>query len=179
MSEIDEKARDTARGAYRQEMENENGWRSAVDAAIRAYLAASPSAAQPVALQRIRERISVFASTEPEEDEDWQSWYLAAFDLLGAEVDKIAEMVQSPPPPAASEQMREAVEAEREACAAIADASADDDRRKINNADPATSVGKTSLLTLYVGGESAAKVIASTIRARAALSSIPAKGEKA
>jgi len=39
---------------------------------------------------RIKERLSVYASKEPEEDESWESWYHAAFDLLASDIDALA-----------------------------------------------------------------------------------------
>lgn len=42
------------------------------------------------ALKRIPERIAVFRDKEPEEDETWESWYFASFDLLKAEVEQIS-----------------------------------------------------------------------------------------
>lgn len=36
--------------------------------------------------ERVQQRISVYRDMRPEDDESWESWYFAAFDLLSAEV---------------------------------------------------------------------------------------------
>lgn len=56
-------------------------------------------------------RISVFRDMEPEEDEDWKSWYFAAFDLLRLEIaaihDRKAEPLFASPQPGVVEALRE------------------------------------------------------------------------
>ncbi|PNU03120.1 hypothetical protein A8V01_24870 [Novosphingobium guangzhouense] len=42
-------------------------------------------------IERISQRIAVFADMKPEEDEEWESWYHAAFDMLSAEVAALAD----------------------------------------------------------------------------------------
>jgi hypothetical protein len=58
------------------------------------------------ALERIAQRIAVWRDADPDEDESWESFYSAAFDMLSAEVDGIISAVAqplaaSPPAPAA------------------------------------------------------------------------------
>lgn len=57
------------------------------------------------ALERIAQRIAVWRDSDPDEDESWESYYSAAFDMLSAEVDDIISAVSkpiaaSPPAPA-------------------------------------------------------------------------------
>lgn len=44
--------------------------------------------------ERVLQRIGVFAGKRPEEDESWESWYPAAFDMLFAEVTALAPAEQ-------------------------------------------------------------------------------------
>jgi hypothetical protein len=50
------------------------------------------------ALDDVLSRIAVFRDYQPEEDETWESWYFAAFDLLCAEVRKMRDAALATPP---------------------------------------------------------------------------------
>jgi hypothetical protein len=63
----------------------ESGFNSDL-ATAEAALASLPEAPAVPVGERIQQRISVFREMRPEPDETWESWYLAAFDMLGAEV---------------------------------------------------------------------------------------------
>lgn len=53
-------------------------------------------AAPEQALERIAQRIAVWQDADPDEDESWESFYSAAFDMLSAEVDAIISAVAQP-----------------------------------------------------------------------------------
>jgi hypothetical protein len=48
-----------------------------------------PATTTEALVERIQQRVSVFREQAPEEDETWESWYLAAFDMLSAEITTI------------------------------------------------------------------------------------------
>lgn len=55
-------------------------------------LAAADAASVPAKddlRDHVLSRIAVFRDTEPEEDESWESWYFAAFDLLHGEISRL------------------------------------------------------------------------------------------
>jgi hypothetical protein len=105
-SQIDAKGVEAAHVAVQKWMDwcidhdQEPSARSGASEAIRAYLGALIPAAKPVGVEglteRIQQRISVFREMTPEDDEPWHSWYLAAFDMLSAEVAALSAGTATP-----------------------------------------------------------------------------------